>query len=90
MNDQLLIYRDNNLFRIDKQTFVSDNIVNPIGSIIMFAGNGTIPSGYLECNGQTISNVTYPVLCTVLGATVVPNIPHASLKYIIYTGVYVA
>lgn len=33
----------------------------PSGSIV-FYGSRTIPNGWLECNGQSISNITYPSL----------------------------
>lgn len=40
----------------------------PIGSLTMFAGVGAgAPTGWLECNGQELLSVEYPVLSSVLG-----------------------
>lgn len=39
----------------------------PIGSIIPFGGNTTIPTGYLECNGDEVSKTEYPELFSVIG-----------------------
>ena len=39
---------------------------NPVGTIIAFGGN-TIPTGYLECNGEFIPSSDYPELSAVLG-----------------------
>ena len=40
----------------------------PIGSIIWFAGK-TAPSGFLICNGGTISRITYSALFNIIGTT---------------------
>jgi microcystin-dependent protein len=40
----------------------------PVGTILDFAGI-TPPSGYLVCNGQTVSRTTYAALFAVLGGT---------------------
>jgi len=37
----------------------------PTGSITMFAGE-TVPTGWLECNGASVSATTYPALATAL------------------------
>lgn len=41
----------------------------PLGSILPFAGNGDLPSGYLLCDGQTVSRTMYPDLFNVIGTT---------------------
>ena len=43
----------------------------PIGSIIAFAGT-TIPNGWLECNGASITQSSYPDLYAIIGGTL-PN-----------------
>ena len=43
-----------------------------IGSIIAFAGE-TIPTGWLECNGATITQSAYPELYDLIGGTL-PNL----------------
>lgn len=42
---------------------------NPVGTIIDWAGAGSPPSTYLECNGAAISRSTYSELFSVLGTT---------------------
>ena len=42
---------------------------NPVGTIIDWAGSGTPPSTYLECNGAAVSRTTYSELFSVLGTT---------------------
>ena len=39
---------------------------NPVGTIIAFGGN-TIPTGYLECNGESKLSSAYPELSATLG-----------------------
>lgn len=41
----------------------------PIGSISVWAGNtgASFPTGYLVCDGQIVSNATYPALYAVIG-----------------------
>ena len=44
-----------------------------VGEVKLFYGN-TIPTGWLECNGQTFSQSSYPLLYTYLGnSTTVPD-----------------
>lgn len=43
-------------------------ILQPVGSIIAFAGN-TLPNGYLLCDGSNISRTTYKNLFNVIGTT---------------------
>lgn len=38
----------------------------PSGTVSTFAG-ATIPDGYLECNGQSVSSITYPDLYSAIG-----------------------
>ncbi|MCQ2957367.1 MAG: phage tail protein [Candidatus Gastranaerophilales bacterium] len=40
--------------------------VNPVGSIIWFAGT-SIPAGYLLCDGRAVSRTTYATLFSALG-----------------------
>ena len=40
----------------------------PPGSIVMFA-NQTVPAGWLECNGASVSAITYPNLAAALVST---------------------
>jgi microcystin-dependent protein len=42
---------------------------NPIGTVIDWAGAGTPPATYLECDGTAISRVAYSDLFNVLGTT---------------------
>ena len=71
------------------------NSINPIGSIILFAGQN-IPDNYLECNGETKNIADYSSLLQVLATSeqlendslttfTLPNISSGddSLKYII-------
>lgn len=43
--------------------------VNPIGSVIMFAGTTTPPTGWLFCHGQTLDRSQYSELFKVIGVT---------------------
>jgi microcystin-dependent protein len=40
----------------------------PTGSVHLMAGNN-VPSGYLKCNGQAVSQTTYAALYLIIGAT---------------------
>lgn len=48
-------------------TMMSIQYSMPIGSIIPFGGNTSIPTGYLECNGDEVSKTDYPELFSVIG-----------------------
>ena len=39
----------------------------PTGSIIPYMGQGSVPSGYLLCNGAKVSRTTYAALFTAIG-----------------------
>jgi hypothetical protein len=41
----------------------------PAGSMITFCGGGTIPSGYLVCDGSPVLEVDYPDLFSAIGTT---------------------
>lgn len=41
----------------------------PVGSIVLFAGSGTPPTGWAVCNGQQLDGTTYPDLVTAIGGT---------------------
>jgi|LakMenEpi03Aug12_release.lakeMendotaPanAssembly.Ray.scaffolds.fasta_scaffold447279_2 microcystin-dependent protein len=43
-------------------------ITVPVGTILIFSG-GTVPSGYLLCNGSLVLKATYPNLWNVIGST---------------------
>jgi len=45
----------------------------PVGHIVLFGGSAT-PQGYLKCDGESFSSVTYPALANRLGGTVTPNL----------------
>lgn len=49
-----------------KQMATTDMI--PVGTILPFAG-GTIPSGFLACNGAAVSRTTYSALFSAIGTT---------------------
>lgn len=47
---------------------INSNIgINPVGTIIAYAANGSIPEGYLPCNGAAVSRATYAALFEVIG-----------------------
>lgn len=47
----------------------------PIGSILMWSGKvGSLPDGYLLCNGSIFSSTAYPKLYSVLGSAYTPNL----------------
>ena len=69
----------------------------PVGSIISWLGtSATVPEGYLECNGQTVSRTTYAYLFDVIGTAYgagdgsttfsLPNFNGKHLKGTINTG----
>ena len=39
----------------------------PTGSMITFAGNGTLPLGYLKCDGQLVSATSFSTLYATIG-----------------------
>ena len=41
----------------------------PVGTILAYSANGTIPSGYLLCDGSAVSRAIYPDLFNLLGET---------------------
>lgn len=58
----------------------------PVGTIMLYAG-ATIPTGWLECNGQSISATTYPALSNLIttsygGTLSNPNVPNLDAKYV--------
>jgi microcystin-dependent protein len=48
---------------------IDTTFFNPTGSIIAFAGNNTLPDGYLLCDGSKVSRTTYKKLFDVIGTT---------------------
>jgi microcystin-dependent protein len=53
----------------DLITIKADAGTVPIGSVTMWI-TGTLPAGWLECNGQTITQDAYPELYDIIGANV--------------------
>lgn len=51
-----------------KQAITAQVSTVPTGTILPFAG-GTIPSGFLACNGATVSRTTYSALYSTIGTT---------------------
>jgi len=53
----------------------------PPGTVVMYAGNGTVPTGWLECDGSTYAYSSYTALGTALGVSsgnfTVPNLNNA-------------
>lgn len=41
----------------------------PIGGILMWAANGSFPTGMLQCNGVAVSRTTYAALFAVIGTS---------------------
>ena len=73
-------YDINNINQVDTNSVkFSDNTIQttaftgsvglPTGSIITFAGNGTIPTGYLRCDGQGYFITDHPALYATIGIT---------------------
>lgn len=44
------------------------SVIVPLGTVLMFAG-ATIPTGYMLCDGASLSRTEYPALFAVLGTT---------------------
>ena len=87
-----------NLYRTTKQTFIDAIPTIQIGSIILYPG--TLPQGYLICDGTQYFISDYPDLYNVLGSTyngesgmfyvpslTGPTAPIAGINYIIYSGI---
>ena len=55
-----------NLTNIDNQLVVNNNFINPVGAIVCYAGLNN-PSGWLFCNGNEISKITYSQLYNIIG-----------------------
>lgn len=58
---------------ISNKTFDSSNtfpagVGAPAGAVLAFAGSA-VPTGWLLCNGQTVSRTTYPALFSAIGTT---------------------
>ena len=80
--DQLLIYRsgtNGGLKKTTKQTLLGNVAVVPIGVIFPYAGlspdttpSGTLPPGYLLCDGGEVLVSEYPDLFNVIGFTYKP------------------
>lgn len=57
---------NNGVFGRDSASSGICRIVQPIGTILIYAG-GTIPTGWLECNGQAVSRTAYKDLFAFIG-----------------------
>lgn len=79
-SDLFLVYRGGTgstagLFSMTKQTLLKHVPTVPVGAIFPFAGNsGTIPSGYLLCDGSEVPTATYGSLFAVLGYSYKPQL----------------
>jgi microcystin-dependent protein len=75
--DDLLVIRDNNTGTTRKIT-IADFLNTftyrfvPTGSVVAFGG-GTIPSGYLACDGSAVDRTTYASLFAVIGTNFGPG-----------------
>lgn len=49
--------------------YKNDISVIPVGIIMPFAGNGSIPDGWVICNGAAVSRSTYAALFSAIGTT---------------------
>lgn len=52
----------------------------PVGTVVPWMGSGTVPTGWLECNGASFSASEYPDLFAVLGSTTLPNLVEQHLR----------
>lgn len=70
-SDVLLIYRPNvGLRKTNKPNFVNNLPLVPIGCILPFAGpTGSVPAGYLLCDGSEQEKTQYLDLFSVIGYT---------------------
>lgn len=41
----------------------------PVGAVVAFAGPGSLPSGYVLCNGQYLDREEYVILFDTIGTT---------------------
>ena len=72
-SDVLLMERANQLYKIKKSTIVNSIPVIPIGTILLFSGSSSqVPSGYLICNGDEISQTQFTALFNLIGYTYKP------------------
>lgn len=73
-------------------TWNGQSVLNPIGTVIAFAGNSA-PTGYLICNGAAVGRTTYAKLFEVIGTTygegdgsTTFNLPNLTNKFIMGSG----
>lgn len=65
--DKLLVYRaGSGLRQMSKQTFISNIPTVPVGSILPYAG-GTVPTGYLFCDGSEVKIGDFSELFSIIG-----------------------
>jgi len=58
----------------------SENGPIPVGAVLPFTAGGVIPTGYIVCNGQEVSQTTYSDLFDVIGTNYGTTNPGASFK----------
>jgi microcystin-dependent protein len=58
----------------------------PIGTIIGWIGNTTLPAGWLICNGQAIDRNKFPQLFAIIGGTYQGKVPDIASRSIIGVG----
>ena len=69
LTDKILVYREDiGLRQLSKQSFISNIPIVPIGVIMPYAG-GTLPAGYLFCDGSEIPIGDYADLFGIIGYT---------------------
>lgn len=66
----------NNVQTLNNKTLASpaitnppSNVANPPGTILLWGGSSTPPSGYLYCNGAAVSRTTYAALYNAIGTS---------------------
>ncbi|XP_055340345.1 uncharacterized protein LOC129589570 [Paramacrobiotus metropolitanus] len=50
------------------------NTILPVGSIVAYPGNGTLPHCWLECNGESFDAAKYQQLAGALQESITPNL----------------
>lgn len=96
LNPAIIKIGSSDLYNTSKETFLQTVPTVQIGSIILYPTSGTLPTGYLLCDGAQYRLADYPDLYYTLGASylvsatyfTVPNLtgPVTGIKYIIFAG----
>lgn len=68
--DEILINRANvGLKRVTKSTFIKDLPLIPVSGTIIYPDIGTIPPGFIKCDGAEYQRLSLPVLFNTIGTT---------------------